>query len=297
MRKNMLFPLLLALTLLVTGLVPALAEDATGIRGYIKSAGYEYAAFGSYPTDEDGTARPILWRVLRVSDSKAYLLSEYILLHAPVHGDYDHYKGWETSDLFLYLNDAFLNQAFTEDEQAALSTSADYEGLVTLLSADEMKDASIGFSSNNDRLCESTAWAKVHPPLFEIPASNNKGNWKSNPPLYLYSKGGQKYSPWWSRTRSVDYPHEQRRVMDEGKIGRISTGNTDLGVRPAVTVDLTLLTIVGGDGTMANPYQLSLLPPEPDPLPPEDETEPDDAEPVDVDGTPPSIRRTNWPRS
>ncbi len=291
MRRNTFFLLLMALALTVTSLVPALAEDASGIRGYIKSAGYEYVAFGSYPTDADGTAQPIVWRVLRVKNGEAYLLSEYILLHAPVHGDYDHYKGWETSDLFLYLNDSFLNQAFTEEEQEALATSADYEGLVTLITAYEMKDASIGFSSNSDRLCESTAWAKIHPPLFDIPASNNKGVWKSNPPLYLYSKGGQKYSPWWSRTRSADYPHEQRRVMDEGKIGRISTGNTDLGVRPAVTVDLTKLTIAGGDGTLANPYQLALLPPEPEPVPSEDETEPaepDETEPADADGTEPA---------
>ncbi|MBQ6256201.1 MAG: phosphodiester glycosidase family protein, partial [Clostridia bacterium] len=67
---------------------------------------------------------------------------------------------------------------------------------------------------------------------------------------------GKKYSPWWSRTRSTDYPHEQRRVMDEGKIGRISTGNSDLGVRPAIHVDLKQLSILSGSGTIASPYQL-----------------------------------------
>ena len=246
--------LLLALMLMISSTLPALSEDAAAIRGYSKSGGYEYVLFGAYPTEADGTLAPILWRVLKTENGEAYLLSEYILFSSPVHGDYEHYKGWETSDLYQYLNTVFLNDAFNEEEQAAMLIRTEDNALVTLITSDEMKDASIGFSSNNARLCESTAWAKIlpDPPIFELPATNNKGKWK---PLYIYSKG-KKYSPWWSRTRSSDYPHEQRRVMDEGKIGRISTGNSDLGVRPAIHVDLKLLTIQAGNGSITSPYQL-----------------------------------------
>ena len=192
--------------------------------------------------------------MLKTESGEAYLLSEYILFSAPVHGDYEHYKGWETSDLYNYLNTVFLNDAFNKEEQSVLLIRTEDNALVTLITSDEMKDASIGFSSNNARLCESTAWAKIlpDPPIFELPSTNNKGKWK---PLYIYSKG-KKYSPWWSRTRSNDYPHEQRRVMDEGKIGRISTGNSDLGVRPAIHVDLKLLSILSGNGSISSPYQL-----------------------------------------
>lgn len=247
--------LLLALLLALCAAFPALAEDAAGIPGYSRTAGYTYVTFGSYPTDADGTVRPIVWRVLKNEKGEAYLLSEYILFGAPVHGDYEHYKGWETSDLYNYLNGTFLNNAFTAEEQAALLQRTEDKALVTLITSDEMKDASIGFSSNASRLCESTAWAKIlpDPPIFELPATNKKGKWK---PLYIYSKG-KIYSPWWSRTQSTDYPHEQRRVMDEGKIGRISTGNSDLGVRPAVYVDLSLLHIQSGSGTLSSPYALA----------------------------------------
>ena len=280
MRKNPLLLLLMLLVLTLAAAAPALSESAASIRGYSKAAGYEYVEFGAYPTDADGTVRPIVWRVLRTQDGEAYLLSEYILFGAPVHGDYDHYAGWEKSDLFAYLNDQFLNDAFSEEEQSLLLIRTEDNGLVTLITADEMKDASIGFNNNNARLCESTAWAKIlqDPPLFEIPKSNNKGRWK---PLYIYSTG-KKYSPWWSRTRSADYKHEQRRVMDEGKLGRISTGNTDLGVRPAIHLDLNQLLIIGGSGTLASPYQLAPIPqatptPEPDieatPLPADPETD------------------------
>ena len=248
---------LIALLLVLSSASSALALDAVDISGYSRTAGYEYVTFGAYPTDADGTVRPIVWRVMKNENGEAYLLSEYILFGAPVHGDYEHYSGWESSDLYAYLNSVFLNDAFSGEEQAALLVRTEDNALVTLITSDEMKDASIGFSSNSARLCESTAWAKIlpDPPIFELPSTNNKGKWK---PLYVYSKG-KKYSPWWSRTRSSDYPHEQRRVMDEGKIGRISTGNSDLGVRPAIHVDLSLLRIQGGGGTLESPYQLVSL--------------------------------------
>ena len=251
-RVKRIFLIFLTLVLAASAF-PAFAAE-TELHGYSKSGGYEYVQFGSYPTDADGTVRPILWRVLRADSNEAWLLSEYVLFGSPVHGDYEHYQGWEKSDLYLYLNSVFINDAFTAEERAALVNRTEDNALVTLITSDEMKDASIGFSSNNARLCESTAYAKIlpDPPIFELPKTNNRGRWK---PLYIYSKG-HKYSPWWSRTRSVDYPHEQRRVMDEGKIGRISTGNSDLGVRPTVYVNLNALSISGGNGTMDSPYQL-----------------------------------------
>ncbi|MBR5111516.1 MAG: phosphodiester glycosidase family protein [Clostridia bacterium] len=252
-RVKKCFLIFLAVMLTAASVLPAFAVE-TELRGYSKNSGYMYVQFGSYPTDADGTVRPILWRVLRADNNEAWLLSEYILFGSPVHGDYEHYQGWEKSDLYMYLNSVFINDAFTAEERNALVNRTEDNALVTLITSDEMKDASIGFSSNNARLCESTAYAKIlpDPPIFELPSTNNKGRWK---PLYIYSKG-KKYSPWWSRTRSTDYPHEQRRVMDEGKIGRISTGNSDLGVRPTVYVNLDMLTIGGGSGTMDSPYQL-----------------------------------------
>ena len=254
-KISLLFAVLLALCAVFS----AQAEDAADLQGYTR-AGYTYVTFGSYPTDADGTVRPIVWRVLKNQKGEAYLLSEYILFAAPVHGDHEHYKGWESSDLYKYLNGTFLNDAFTAEEQAALLVRTEDSALVTLITSDEMKDASLGFSSNNARLCLSTAWASVavDPPIFELPDYNYWKETRNQPHLYKYSKGGGKYSPWWSRTRSADYPLQHRRVMDEGKIGRISVGNSDLGVRPAITVDLSLLHIQGGSGALASPYELTL---------------------------------------
>lgn len=255
MRKRTVWLFMLALALAMIQM-SALAADATDIQGYSKGGGYQYVTFGTYPTDADGGVQPILWRVLRNDKGEAFLLTEYILFASPLHADYEHYNGWESSDLYAYLNNEFMNEAFTPAEQQALLVRTEDDAHVTLITGDDMKDASIGFSSNAARQCESTAWAKREREPKKLT-------------LYIYSKG-HKYSPWWSRTRSTDYPHQQRRVMDEGKTGRVSVGNPDLGVRPCVYLDLSLVTIAGGNGTMSNPYQLVMdtaALPEPSALP------------------------------
>ena len=196
MRKSFLL-LVLGMMLVLSAVMPAQALEAADIKGYNKSAGYQYVLFGSYPTDADGTVRPILWRVLRSQGGEAFLLSEYILFASPLHADYEHYNGWESSDLYAYLNSEFKDEAFSAGEQAALLVRTEDNALVTLITGDDMKDASIGFSSNAARQCESTAWAKRERDPKKLT-------------LYSYSKG-HKYSPWWSRTRSTDYQHQQRR--------------------------------------------------------------------------------------
>lgn len=258
MRKKLLILALILASLL--GMVSAQAENTAQIRGYAAKQGYQYVQFGSYFTEENGDRKPILWRVLRVTDGEAYMLSELILFAAPVHGDYEHYnRNWQGSDLYAYLNGTFKNDAFSPAEQGALLVRTEDEALVTLISGDEMRNASIGFTDNNARLCESTPYASVavDPPIFELPAPNFWKETRNQPHLYKYSKGGRKYSPWWSRTPSKDYSHEQRRVMDEGKTGILSVGNSDMGVRPAITLDLSQVSILSGDGTLSSPFLLA----------------------------------------
>lgn len=252
MGKRLISLALVWITLL--SLFPLAAEGAGEIRGYSKAEGYQYVRFGAYFTDADGGRQPVLWRVLRAQNGEAYLLSEYILFSGPVQGDNDHYDDWEKSDLYAYLNGAFLQDAFSPAQQAALLIRTEDNARVTLLSSDEMKDDSLGFSSDKSRQCQSTAWAKVlrDPPLWELPKNNKKVAWKK---LNVFSGKGQ-YSPWWSRTRSADHPKEQRRVVEGGKIGRASSGYTDQGARPLITVDLSRVTIASGTGAQGSPFLL-----------------------------------------
>lgn len=254
--KKRLFCLLLVAMLILTAL-PALAAE---IRGYEKASGYQYVTFGQYPTTASGGIEPILWRVMKIDDGAAFLLTEYIVDVRKLHSEIKTYKGWEQSDMYAFLNGEFKDKAFSAEEQSALVNRTEDGALVTLVSGDDYKDTSIGFGTNKSRMCESTAYAK------------EQG-------LYIYSKG-RKYSPWWSRTRSTDNPDQQRRIMDEGATGRIAVTAKDLGVRPMVYIDLSQVEIMGGSGSMSDPYQLVSLAAAPAVVAPEPTAEPVIDEPI-----------------
>lgn len=93
--------------------------------------------FGSYEQDnnEDNGAEPIEWIVLDTDGAKTLLLSKYVLTEEFFDlGDYTQVT-WYTSDIFLWLNSEFLNDAFSADEREQIINS-EY-GNVFLLSFDE----------------------------------------------------------------------------------------------------------------------------------------------------------------
>lgn len=223
--------LLAALVLLCTC---AAAED---IHGYNKKqGGYSYVHFGTFPEDAQGNEAPILWRVLSVENNEAYLLAEYIIDVHYVHLDTKAYYDmkWEESDLYAYLQSDFMDRAFTAAEQETLLQRTEDGALVTLPQIDDIRNKAYGFADNKSRECKGTDYAK-------------------SIGLYLY---GDKNSPWVSRNKSKDRPQQQRRVMDEGKLGTVPCGNVDLGIRPCVYVDLSQLVIDSGSGTMEDPFLL-----------------------------------------
>ena len=119
-KKTVIIAAVLALCLVF----PAAAD----IDGYKKDTGYQYVQFGSYPTERDGGTTPILWRVLSVTGSEAYLLSEYILDARRVDGNKNSYAGWDTSELRQWLNGDFAAAAFSAQEKAALKPLPDGGG-------------------------------------------------------------------------------------------------------------------------------------------------------------------------
>ena len=229
----------------------ALAAFPDQLQGYqAKQKSWQYIQFGSYATDADGTVRPILWRVLETKDQQAYLMSEYILFaHRvdpncyPVNKESKEYAGWETSELFNYLNKNFLSDAFTAAEQAALAVQQD-GGLVSLLDAQDVKNKNYGFTAEKLRQSQSTEFAKANG-------------------LFVY-QGAKKYSPYWLRTRSESKKYAQRKVQDNGKLGYISVEVADVGVRPVIRLNLAKLINLEGKGTSAEPYRPVLYVESPD---------------------------------
>ena len=78
--------------------------------------------FGSFEQDDPANgADPLLWRVLALSGdgTKALLISEYALENIQF-DEYSESRDWSGSTLRAWLNDAFFNAAFSDEEKKAL---------------------------------------------------------------------------------------------------------------------------------------------------------------------------------
>ena len=81
-----------------------------------------YVTFGSYPQTANGTdSTPIEWLVLDydASNNRALLISRYGLDAQPYNKEYTDIT-WEQCTLRTWLNDTFLNKAFTAQEQTGI---------------------------------------------------------------------------------------------------------------------------------------------------------------------------------
>ena len=268
-RKWMVF--LLCTLLLFSS---ALAEGE--LRGYSKEDGYVYVSFGRYPQvidggiPDDGTQAwswrvsyqqnkvkgemreegidpaaieptPILWRVLSVEVERAYLCTEYILFPHPLQENSGVYakigEDFGQTELCAYLNSEFAKTAFTPEELRMLLSYKTY-GKIFLLSADDLKDKSMGFGTNKSR----KAWATE----YSIRACGGF--------VYQVSKGSP--SPYWTRTQSTSHKNAGRCTKQDGDVGYYDATNPEEGVRPAVWLYLNGFDIESGSGTKTDPYVL-----------------------------------------
>lgn len=82
----------------------------------------EKIEFGSYPFEEDGTKRKIIWKIIDVKDNKVFLWSEMCLDVQPYH----HIRkkcDWADADLRCWLTGEFVNNAFQIEELEAIQTT------------------------------------------------------------------------------------------------------------------------------------------------------------------------------
>ena len=122
--KKKLFCLALALALVFAA--AAMAEGQDNADREAKLEPYRtvgaHVPFGSYPQTESGEDQtPIEWLVLEVDEEnhKALLLTYYGLDSKRYHRERENMT-WERCSLRAWLNDDFLNAAFTEEEQKAI---------------------------------------------------------------------------------------------------------------------------------------------------------------------------------
>jgi hypothetical protein len=133
--------------------------------------------FGAYEQDNTSNGKETIeWLVLANEGNRSLLISQYALDCQQYNPDYWEDVTWETCSPRTWLNSTFLNAAFTADEQEAiLKTSVDNSksqsnsnwstsggnnttDQIFLLSYAEAEKY---FSSDSDRICEPTAYAKA----------------------------------------------------------------------------------------------------------------------------------------
>lgn len=236
--------------------------DIGKLSGYkaVEKGVYQYVLVGEYPQEEDGEKKSVLWKVLSVKNGQALLFSDLILDNRQVveaktrkeldGRKYRRIKDFTESDLYTWMNTTMLDTLFeNKEEQNGLVTTK--YGLVYPLTDTQMLTTEYGFKADRyynhpERQAKSTAYAKT----IQLYSWSKK--------MTVSSK--TMTSPYWvvafrnPKTMNTNYM-----MQLAGANGHLSYGayaRTDVGVRPAITLDLTQWDIVSGSGTKSKPYVL-----------------------------------------
>ncbi|MBO4368058.1 MAG: hypothetical protein J5859_05030 [Clostridia bacterium] len=216
------------------------AEEETDYTYLASAVEGDTVYFGSYEQDDDAENGPedIEWVVLENDGDTVLLISALALDSAPYH-DRGADVTWERCSLRIWLNDAFLQNAFTPEEQALIQltlvepdANPDYandpgnatEDRVFLLSISEAQEY---FADDAARVC--------YPSAYTV----GKG-------AYVYSVTGS--SRWLLRTPGM-YSESVSNVSAQGEIttsGR-SVNDRNQGIRPAIRISLEALNENGKD--------------------------------------------------
>ena len=168
-------------------------------------------SFGNYCQDKTLTKTELEWIVLDRHDNKTLLLSKYAIASNKI--KYDGTFHWEESSVSKWLNEEFINEAFSIDEQKMIIANSEiHNDKVFLLSQEEA-----------ERYLVSAESRKCHP--TERVAGNGS----------TYS-----YIVWWLRTRGsnpfyIVYVDTEGDIDQRGRPGQFNY----YGVRPAIWVDLS----------------------------------------------------------
>ena len=239
---------------------------------------------GDGKTDQNDKKEPIKWRVLSVHGNDAFLLADQNLDDKPYNEEATDVT-WATCTLRTWLNDTFLNTAFTSAEQAAIKNTtvvnednpyygteggANTTDKVYLLSIAEAINTAYGFNGefrteSETREAKNTAYAK------------ECGAWTSTSTGWWTSTSTEWNGCWWLRSPGVSSSLASR-VTDTGYIdddGDIVYADL-YAVRPALHLNLSSsnlwsyagkVTSKGGGGSLqATPTPTPTSKPTPTPV-------------------------------
>ena len=198
-------------------------RSSGGGRAYVKLDGakltttadvrlYDVVTFGSYPQAAYGDPADIEWIVTGIEGTHLRLQSRYALDSKQYH-TVNEDVNWQKSSLYAWLNDRFLNAAFTVEEQELLFSPV---SLPTKEEVEQLPDAI--------RICSSTAYAVTQ-------GADSRCYW------WLSSYCG----PWQVSDRGKQWTaYCACAVLDNGEIADpgFQVNYTGKTIRPAIEVDL-----------------------------------------------------------
>lgn len=182
--------------------------------------------FGQYEQDNnlDNGSEDIVWRILAIEDGRALLLSEY-LINADRFEDYNvKYTNWETGKIRTWLNENFIQGAFSPEEQSSIAETLCKAGdkyrnendtidKVFLLSLEEVEQY---IPLRNDRCALATTYTSH---------------------IEYFNEELNGYSSWWLRS-GTDGQYASA-VTNEGFISERQVEKKGLaGIRPAIWYDI-----------------------------------------------------------
>lgn len=212
--------------------IPTPTPTPVPLRGW-NGVDYEYVNFGQYYINT-GSTDSILWRVLYASDSKALLLSEYILEARSFDSNG---TTWKNSEIYNWLNITFFNQAFCDEEQAAILSIDPEYGSVFLLGESDYLNSEYGFSSADDFPDPSRR-------AFATPHAKQAKVWIDSE---IHT------STYYTSTHK--YGKNIVQITASGLVGWAAFDRKDVGIRPAIWIDKTKIVLNSGKGTMESPYE------------------------------------------
>ncbi len=204
-----------------------------------------YAVFGSYPQTADGVdSTPIEWLVLDYDAEKdcALLISRYGLDAQPYNKEWTSIT-WEQCTLRTWLNDTFLNKAFTAQEQTGiLVTNVDNSS-----SQGYSKWSTSGGNNTQDRIF-LLSYAEANKYLDVTHDNSNNMKSRVAPTNYAKKQGavtcsddktadGAAAGQWWLRSPGY-YQSHAALVFCVGSLVNSNASDENGCVRPALWINL-----------------------------------------------------------
>ena len=261
--KKICVLLLSVLLLLTVFAVPGTAEESV-LRGY--NGTYQYVLMGNYPYDSDGLVwgndpygsgntkdEPVLWRILSVEDNTVLLLTEYVIelqqvtfIHdekAIKRYDFPRHEKYSQTDLCRWINEEMLPHLFDQDPLVNALMEEGENGRLFCLTSKQLLKSDYGFRDT------------VKPTIVRVtsptPYARKRRIYRKEKPIN-YKAGG---TPYWVGTMMEG----KSKLHIVGYDGHISGGvysRDNIGIRPAVRLNLDLIGIESGTGSKTDPFIL-----------------------------------------